>query len=212
VNDWTVVGSIATVIGVIAAIMLGVISLLRDRKATSTAYPPPSTTSGAPQPMSTVATMPPASSSAPVAARLVHPTYGLESRRGIGLWGVLWALIPFVSVVLIIPLSDNLYGRGFHAPQAWLGILALFPLSIPFVYAGIRLPNYRLLLTAAVYGLVSLILWIILIIEDHRFYWIGYSRSTVDTEGTVGLSLLALGAVATIHAFRLRRRVFTRPT
>jgi hypothetical protein len=218
VNDWTVVGSIATVIGVIAAIVLGVISLLRDREATRTAYAASSTTSGAPRPVSAVAAESAVSSPAPVAARLAHPAYGLESRRGIDLLSVLWALVPLVSVVLIYTIVDSLNsafyplnGYGFHRPQAWLGILALFPLSIPFVYAGIRLQNYKLLLTSAVYGLVALILWIFYIIEDEK-YWIEATTAVVDTRGTLGLSLLALGVVATIHAFLLRRRVFTRPT
>jgi hypothetical protein len=84
-DAWTAVSSIATVIGVIAAIVLGVIPLVRDRKKASTAYAPPSTISGAPQPMPIIVTEAPVSAPAPTAARPVHPAYSPESRRRIGL-------------------------------------------------------------------------------------------------------------------------------
>jgi len=211
-DAWTAVSSIATVIGVIAAIVLGVIPLVRDRKKASTAYAPPSTTSGAPQPMPIIVTEAPVSAPAPTAARPVHPAYSPESRRRIGLGGVFWALWPFVMAVLAVTISISVKGQGFNGTLAWLGILVLLLLPVPFVLASIRLRNYKLMLTAVVYGLVSLILWAIFVVEAHT-YWTG-SFSESSEQKLLGslVCLLVLGVAATIHAFWLRRRFFARST
>jgi hypothetical protein len=185
------------VIGVIAAIVLGVIPLVRDRNKASAAYVPPPTTSGAPQPVPTVTTRPPA--------------YAPEPRRRIGFRGTFWALLPFVAVLSALTIYVYLKGRGFQGPLAWLGILALFLFPAPYLLAGIRLRNIKLVLTGAVYGLVSLILWVILVVKDHEYWTGGYSESSLHSSVGLFFSLFALGLVATIHAFWLRRRVFARP-
>ena len=144
-DAWTAVSSIATVIGVIAAIVFGVIPLVRDRNKTSTAYAPPSTTSGAPQPMSTVATKASVSAPAPVAASQGARHTHLESRRGIGLRGVFLSLLPFVAAVLTFIIGGSLTGQGFNGPLAWLGILVVFLVPVPFftIVPGCEISNWR---------------------------------------------------------------------
>jgi len=211
-DAWTAVGSIATVIGVIAAIVLGVIPLVRDRKKASAAYAPPSTTSGAPQQMPTVATKAPVSAPAPMAARPVHPALPPESRRGIGLRGVFWSLLPLASFILAGTVAGSLKGQGFNGPLAWLGILAAFLLAVPFVYFSVRLRNFKLALTGVVYGVVALVLSIMTVVEEHEFWTGGFSESSSHYLDGLGVSWLVLSVAATIHAFWLRRRVFARST
>lgn len=212
VDAWTVIGSIFTVIGVIVSFVLGVIPLVRERNKASTAYAPPPTASGAPQPIRTVASKAPVSAPAPATAGPVHPANSPESRRGIGLRGVIWSLLPFLSFILAAAVDPYLKGEGFHGRLAWFGILAAFLMLVPFVHAGIRLRSYKLVFTGLVYGLVSLILWIIVVAEDHAYYTGGYSETTNTYIGGLGFSLLGLSVVGTIHAFWLRRRVFARST
>ena len=127
------------------AIVFGVIPLVRDRNKTSTAYAPPSTTSGAPQPMSTVATKASVSAPAPVAASQGARHTHLESRRGIGLRGVFLSLLPFVAAVLTFIIGGSLTGQGFNGPLAWLGILVVFLVPVPFftIVPGCEISNWR---------------------------------------------------------------------
>lgn len=192
------IGSIFTVIGVIVSFVLGVIPLVRERNKASTAYAPPPTASGAPQPIPAVTTK--------------APTYAPESRRRIGFRGAFWALLPFVAVVSTLTIYAYLKGRGFQGPLAWLGILVLFLFPVPYILAGIRLRNVKLVFTGAVYGLVSLTLWTILVVKDHEYWTGGYSESSLHASVGLFFSLFTLGLVATIHAFWLRRRFFARPT
>lgn len=95
---------------------------------------------------------------------------------------ILWALLPTLTVGILTP------------------ILA----PIPFAHAAVRLRDQRLWLITAAYGVGSLIIWIMWIVAINKkwdaasliFYFI----------------LLVLGVVATIHAFKLRSRVFAPPS
>jgi uncharacterized membrane protein len=95
--------------------------------------------------------------------------------------GVFWALLPTLTIGILTPLL---------AP-------------IPFAHAAARLHERKLWLIACAYGVGSLILWVLWIVAiDNKwnaasliFYFV----------------LVALGVVATIHAFRLRRLVFAAP-
>lgn len=91
---------------------------------------------------------------------------------------VLWALLPVISIGLLTP------------------ILA----PIPFCYAASRLTDQRLWLSAAIYGIGSLILWILWIVAIEN-KWTAASLAFYFV-------LIALSVVATVHAFRLRRLVF----
>jgi hypothetical protein len=91
---------------------------------------------------------------------------------------VFWALLPVVSLGLLTP------------------ILA----PIPFAHAAIRLRNRMFWFFSAAYGIISLTLWILfaIAIEDK---W-------KPADGVNYAILSAVGVLASVHAFRLRRRVF----
>lgn len=91
---------------------------------------------------------------------------------------VLWALLPALPLGVLTPL------------------LAPFPCA----YAAVRLGERRPWLFSAAYGLASLTLL--------RFLGMAADRPGTPAVGIIYASLLALGVVATMHAFRLRRRVF----
>ena len=95
---------------------------------------------------------------------------------------VLWALLPTLTIGLLTP------------------ILA----PIPFAHAAVRLRDQGLWLITAAYGLGSLTIWIMWIVAINE-KWDAASL-------TFYFILLVLGVVATIHAFKLRRRVFAPPS
>jgi hypothetical protein len=95
---------------------------------------------------------------------------------------VLWALLPTLTIGILTPIL---------APT-------------PFVHAAVRLRGQGLWLIAAAYGFGSLTVWIMWIVA-------------IDEKWTAAslifyFILLALGVVATIHAFKLRSRVFAPPS
>jgi hypothetical protein len=83
-------------------------------------------------------------------------------------------------------------------------MLTPFLAPFPFAYAAARLKDRRLWLFSASYCLASLTLWILWIIAIEK-YW-------TPADIIFYLILLALGLLATIHAFLLRRRVFAPPS
>jgi len=91
---------------------------------------------------------------------------------------VFWALLPILTI----------------------GILTPFLIPVPFAHSAVRLRDQRLWLIAAAYGFGSLAIWILWVVAIEKkwnaasfiFYFI----------------LLGLGVAATIHAFKLRSRVF----
>jgi hypothetical protein len=125
---------------------------------------------------------PSAPSPRPMATRSARPASAPKLGPVKSILSVLWALLPTLTIGLLTP------------------ILA----PIPFVHAAVRLRGQGLWLIAAAYGFGSLTLWIVWIVAINEkwaaasliFYFI----------------LLALGVVATIHAFKLRSRVFAPPS
>jgi hypothetical protein len=99
-------------------------------------------------------------------------------RRSTTVLSFFWALLPTLTVGVLTPLL---------AP-------------IPFAHAAARFHELRLWLIACAYGVGSLILWILWIIAINE-KWIAASLIFYFVQ-------LALGVVATIHAFKLRRLVF----
>ena len=95
---------------------------------------------------------------------------------------ILWALLPTLSLGLLTP------------------VLA----PLPSAHAAVRLGERRLWFFSAAYGLASLTLWIL---------WVmAIEKSWTPADGIFYASLLALGVLATIHAFRLRRRIYAPPS
>ena len=103
-------------------------------------------------------------------------------RRSTTVLSFFWALLPTLTIGLLTPLL---------AP-------------IPFAHAAARFHERRLWLIACAYGVGSLILWILWIIAINK-KWTAASL-------ILYFVLLALGVVATIHAFKLRRLVFAAPS
>jgi hypothetical protein len=85
-------------------------------------------------------------------------------------------------------------------PALSLGVLTPLLAPFPFAYAAVRLGERRLWWFSAAYGLASLTLL--------RLIGTAADRPGTPAVGIIYASLLALGVVATIHAFQLRRRVF----
>lgn len=91
---------------------------------------------------------------------------------------VLWALLPTLTVGILTP------------------ILA----PVPFAHAAVRLRDRGLWLIAAAYGFGSLAVWVLWIVAiDEKWNAASFIFYSI---------LLAIGVVATIHAFKLRSRVF----
>jgi hypothetical protein len=92
---------------------------------------------------------------------------------------VLWALLPTLTIGILTP------------------ILA----PVPFAHAAVRLRDRGLWLIAAAYGFGSLAAWVLWIVAiDEKWNAASFIFYSI---------LLAIGVVATIHAFKLRSRVFT---
>ena len=102
-------------------------------------------------------------------------------RLGVRVLSFFWALLPTLTIGLFTPLL---------AP-------------IPFAHAAARFHERRLWLIACVYGVGSLILWIL--------WYVAIVKKWSAASLIFYFILLALGVVATIHAFRLRRLVFAAP-
>jgi TIR domain len=88
-------------------------------------------------------------------------------------------------------------------PTLTFGLLTPFLAPIPFVHAAAWLRDQRLWWIATAYGLGSLALWIpwfIAVVNNWRIALIFY------------FIMLAIGVVASIHAFMLRGRVFAPPS
>ena len=158
-----------------------------DEIPASTLAPPhkpetPLTAPSAPQPVQTSYTAPSASLRRPKATTPARPASAPKLGPVKHILSVLWALLPTLTFGLLTP------------------ILA----PIPFAHAAVRLHVRGLWLITAAYGFGSLIVWIMWIVAINEkwtaasliFYFI----------------LLALGVVATIHAFKLRSRVFAPPS
>ena len=138
------------------------------------------TSPSTPQPEQTAPTKPSGPSPHPFAAGPVGPTSAPKLGTVRSILSILWALLPTLS----------------------FGLLTPFLTPFPFAYAAARLGECRLWFFSAAYGLTSLATWILFIIAATKYWtpaaWIFYA------------TLLTLGGLATIHAFRLRRRVFAR--
>jgi Caspase domain len=100
--------------------------------------------------------------------------------RGMSVLSVFWTLLPVLS----------------------LGILTPILAPIPSAHAAVKLHDRKLWLISAAYGISSLTLWILWVVEVSKRWNFAYITYT---------GLLAVGIIATIHAFRLRRRVFVSP-
>ena len=124
--------------------------------------------------------------SGPSPQPIITGPFGLTSAPKLGpvrsILSVFWALLPTFSFGLLTPL--------------------LAPLS--FAYAAARLRKRRLWFFSATYGLTSLISWILCIIAIEE-YWVHAFRVFYAI-------LFAVGVIATIHAFQLRRSVFAPPS
>jgi hypothetical protein len=87
-------------------------------------------------------------------------------------------------------------------PTLSFGLLTPFLAPIPFVHAAAQFRDRRLWWIAAAYGLGSLGLWVpwfIAVVNNWRIALIFY------------FIMLAIGVIATVHAFKLRGRVFAAP-
>ena len=93
---------------------------------------------------------------------------------------IIWALLPVITVGVLTP------------------ILA----PIPTVHAAIRLRDQRLWYISAAYFLSSLTLWILWIVSINKKW--------TPADGIFYLVLVAVGVLAAVHAFMIRRYVFTR--
>jgi TIR domain len=142
----------------------------------------PPTAPSAPQPMQISEMAPSAPSPQPIATSPERPTSTPKLGPVKSILSILWALLPTLTI----------------------GILAPILAPIPFAHAAIRLRDQRLWLIAAAYGLGSLTMWIMWIIAIEK-KWTAASLIFY-------LILFALGVVATIHAFKLRGRVFAPPS
>jgi hypothetical protein len=118
----------------------------------------------------------------PPTAMASHATAAPAPRPANTFFTVLWALLPVLTIGILNP------------------VLA----PIPSAYAAIRLRSRRLWLFAALYGFGSLALYIIFDVAITN----GWSAAS----GIFYFLLVALGVVATVHAFKLRRRVFAPPS
>ena len=139
-------------------------------------------TPSAAQPMPPVLKEPSVPSGGPVVNRPARLASAPELGRGKKILSLLWALPPTLSIGILTP------------------ILA----PVPFAHAAVRLRDRRLWLISSAYGLGSLTLWIL---------WVmAIEKKWQPAAVTFYLILLAVGVGATIHAFRLRYRVFARPS
>jgi TIR domain len=163
------------------------IEQLQDEIPASTLAPPhkpetPPTAPSAPQPMQTSYLASSAPSPRPKATRPARPVSAPKLGPVKSILSVLWALLPLLTIGILTP------------------ILA----PIPFAHAAVRLRGQGLWVITAAYGFGSLTVWIMWIVAINEnwtaasliFYFI----------------LLAIGVVATIHAFKLRSRVFAPPS
>jgi hypothetical protein len=124
----------------------------------------------------------PPASQPPMDTRPARPAPAPKLGPVRGILSVLWALLPTLTIGLLTP------------------ILA----PIPFAHAAVRFRDQSLWLITAAYGFGSLTLWIMWIVAINE-KWVAASL-------VFYFLLLALGVVATIHAFKLRRRVFAPPS
>jgi hypothetical protein len=139
----------------------------------------PPTAPSAPQPKPAAVTEPSVPSPRPMVTGPAAPASVPKLGRGMSIFSVFWALLPILSAI------------AFLAP---------FLAPLPFAHAAVRLRDRRLWLISAAYFLVLLTLWI-LFVTFTQTTWTGGSSVFYTL-------LLAIGLLATIHAFRLRRRVF----
>ena len=103
-------------------------------------------------------------------------------RRTTTVLGFFWALLPVLSFGVFTPLL---------AP-------------IPFAHAAARFHERKLWLIACAYGIASLTLWIL--------WYIAIIEKWTAASIIFYFVQLALGVMATIHAFKLRRLVFAAPS